>query len=353
MNPDSNDRMLAISQRVFFCLLFVYPKAHRDAYGAAMGQLFRDQSRDAWNESRHWGLVKLWLRVLPDLARSSFIERMSNLNPRKAKSDKIAALCRWPPPVTVFFTVATVVFLLTLSTSIAITYLLSPSYASTVRFKVEQDMRCFPRRGGSPTAGAPGFDPYFIQTTFEIMQSEVVLSSVIANLNLNEKWGKKFNNGATLKTAETMLILKNNMLLTPVRNTKIVALTVYDDDPIEAAQIANAMADSYRDYRERTQAAALKQVAVDPLAKQYELEETRIANAKIKLISMREQLKIGNKISINPTPLEQAYWDEQQELDQMLQMHKFWSSRIETETLDAQFPNADYLVQVIDAAEPG
>ena len=120
MNSNSPNRTLAISQTIFKRLLFAYPKAHRDAYGADMAQLFRDQSRDAWQESRHWGLAKLWLHVLPDLARTSFLEQLSNLNPRKTMANKIDSLFRVPSPTAAFFSVAIAVFLLILGTSIEI-----------------------------------------------------------------------------------------------------------------------------------------------------------------------------------------------------------------------------------------
>ncbi len=144
------------------------------------------------------------------------------------------------------------VFLITAIIATAVTFILPESYASTARIKVEQNGSVVPDMNNAPAATMTGFDPYFIQTTFEIMQSQVVLSNVIATLDLNNKWGKKYNNGETLKTTETMTILKGNMVLTPVRNTKLIAITVYSDDAKEAALIANALADSYRDYRIQT-----------------------------------------------------------------------------------------------------
>ncbi len=96
------------------------------------------------------------------------------------------------------------------------------------------------------------YDPYFIQTTFEIMQSQLVLSNVIATMNLNVKWGKKYFNGETLKTTETMEILKQRMSLAPVRNTKLISITVYSDDAKEAALLANTIAESYKNYRLET-----------------------------------------------------------------------------------------------------
>src|ERR1035441_8636210 len=88
MSKKTNNRALAVSQKVYGWLLRAYPPAHREEYGPAMAQLFRDQGRDAWSESRGWGMIKLWLRVLPDLVNTSITERLAALNPRKSMSDK-------------------------------------------------------------------------------------------------------------------------------------------------------------------------------------------------------------------------------------------------------------------------
>ena len=52
------------------------------------------------------------------------------------------------------------------------------------------------------------YDPYFIQTEFEVIQSEVILGKVIEDLDLNNEWGKKYANGEPLKTSETIALLK-------------------------------------------------------------------------------------------------------------------------------------------------
>src|ERR1039457_4210017 len=120
------------------------------------------------------------------------------------------------------------VFLITAIIATAVTFILPESFASTARIKVENDVTDIP---GIANAGTyQGYDPYFIQTTFEIMQSQLVLSNVISALSLNEAWGKKYFNGETLKTTETMEILKQRMQLAPVKNTKLISITVYSDD---------------------------------------------------------------------------------------------------------------------------
>src|SRR5260221_270578 len=140
------------------------------------------------------------------------------------------------------------VFLITAIIATAVTFILPESYSSTCKIKVENDVN--DSAGGSaPTPAQMSYDPYFIQTTFEIMQSQLVLTNVVNALNLNVEWGKKYFNGDTLKTTETMEILRGRMGLAPVRNTKLIAITVYSDDPKEAALLANTIAEAYKNYR--------------------------------------------------------------------------------------------------------
>ena len=140
------------------------------------------------------------------------------------------------------------VFLITAIIATAVTFILPESYSSTAPHQGGKRRYGHSRHDWRPRRRLT-YDPYFIQTTFEIMQSQLVLSNVIAALNLNVEWGKKYFNGETLKTTETMGILKQRMQLTPVRNTKLISITVYSDDPKEAAILANAIADAYQDYR--------------------------------------------------------------------------------------------------------
>ena len=71
------------------------------------------------------------------------------------------------------------VFLITAIIATAVTFILPESYSSTCRIKVENDVNDS-YGGEAMTASMAPCDPYFIQTTFEIMQSELVLSNVIS-----------------------------------------------------------------------------------------------------------------------------------------------------------------------------
>jgi uncharacterized protein involved in exopolysaccharide biosynthesis len=144
-------------------------------------------------------------------------------------------------PTVVFVLVFAAVFFMTLIVATAVTFILPESYASTARISVEST--------ATSSSETPTHSPYFIQTTLEIIKSSVVLNPVIDKLDLNQAWGKKYFNGETLKSSETIEILKQRLQLASIGNTKLIAITVYSDDKEEAAQIANAIAGSYRDYR--------------------------------------------------------------------------------------------------------
>lgn len=244
MNNDSRQPDFPVSQKIYGRLLLAYPRSHRAKYGAAMAQLFRDQCRDAWSESRNWGLLKLWLRVLPDLVSTSILERLAAMKEKKSMSSKLSNLSsfRQPLPIAAFVSVFVVVFMAVMVTSTVITFILPEFYASTARIKVESDT---PAVDGK----SPVYDPYFVQTAFEIMQSQIVLNPVINKLNLNSTWGTKYNGGSPLRTEDTIQLLKQRMSLTPERNTELVQIKVYSEDKDEAAKIANAVAESYRNYR--------------------------------------------------------------------------------------------------------
>jgi len=195
------------------------------------------------------------------------------------------------------------VFLITAIIATAVTFILPESYSSTCRIKVENDA-VDGLNGSTVTASMIPYDPYFIQTTFEIMQSQLVLSNVISSLNLNVEWGKKFNNGEPLKTTETMEILQNRMNLAPVRNTKLISITVYSDDAKEAAVLANTIAESYRQYRLNTRKEN-SATGIQVLNEQYLQESNQIQTAQQKIEELRGKLGItvdqANSVGYTPS----------------------------------------------------
>src|SRR5579864_5717261 len=127
-------------------------------------------------------------------------------------------------------TVILAVFLLVVITATVVTLMYPESFGSTAQITVEQERTDISPLEGGPAAGQ-GYDPYFLQTEFKVIQSHAVLSKVIDALDLNNVWGKKFNNGAPLKESDTEGLILRNLDLQPIRNTKVIEIRAFSDVP--------------------------------------------------------------------------------------------------------------------------
>src|SRR5271156_2032195 len=84
-------------------------------------------------------------------------------------------------------TVILAVFLLVVITATLVTFILPESFVSMARIKIERDQSDI----SNVLEGRQfqtSYDPYFIQTEFEIIQSELILSKVVKQLDLNAVW---------------------------------------------------------------------------------------------------------------------------------------------------------------------
>jgi hypothetical protein len=74
--PDTgSSRVPSVSERVYKALLVAYPKEFRRAYALHMTQAFEDLCREEQRRSGVFGLARLWVHTLLDLAATSFVER--------------------------------------------------------------------------------------------------------------------------------------------------------------------------------------------------------------------------------------------------------------------------------------
>lgn len=144
-------------------------------------------------------------------------------------------------------TVIIAVFLLVVITTTVVTYMLPETYMSSTRIKVEKDTADVPLLGQMASQGPP--DMFFLQTEFEVIQSKTNLYQVIDDLSLNQRWSKEYVNQGTLKTPETFEILKDKIDVRQFRNTTMIEIRVYSRNKAEAAEIANKIADVYRESR--------------------------------------------------------------------------------------------------------
>ena len=191
-------------------------------------------------------------------------------------------------------TVILAVFLLVVLTTTAVTFLLPESWSSTVRIAVEKDVSDINPLGFAQNSQQ--YDPYFIQTEFEKIKSKAVLYKVIEDLDLNRKWGDRYNNHVPLKTTETYQLLSRRIDVRQTRNTTLIEVRVYSDakekPAEEAALIANKIADVYRDSRLNLKQAMAKRGIKALEERQAQLdEEVKLAQARVD--DLRKKLKVS------------------------------------------------------------
>jgi len=236
--------------------------------------------------------------------------------------------------------------------------LLSPAqYQATARIKINQDMP--PIHGNGQVE--PGYDPYFIQTDFEVIQSEIVLSNVISTLNLSEKWGEKYNAGNPFTIDEMIRFLTQRMSINLVRNTKLFEIHFTSEDPDEAARIANAIANAYRDYRMKFN----RQLATNflqALEQSYQKDEGKIRLLQSNVDFLREKFEIPTNDfitqsqktevrDIHEAQPDQPYWEEKRELESEMQFDNLVAAKIKSLKSDLQNPKTSP-VEIVDVAQP-
>ncbi|MBG88642.1 MAG: capsular biosynthesis protein [Verrucomicrobiales bacterium] len=169
-----------------------------------------------------------------------------------------------------------------------VTYLLPKTYKSTVRMDVKKDTASdIELLGGTPQG--PDFDPFFILTQFERLQSAEVLYPVIEKMNLGRVWGARYGIGE-FTPQKTKLLLEKRIDPTQVRNTSIIALTVYSEDKKEAAEIANTIAKVYAETREQNRITQVRKGIAKMREKLGEASNS-VVQAQADVQRVREELK--------------------------------------------------------------
>jgi capsular exopolysaccharide synthesis family protein len=184
------------------------------------------------------------------------------------------------------------VFLLVVLTATLVTFILPEKYTSSTRIRVEQDGTDITSVSGNQ-AFARGYDPYFIQTEFEIIQSEAVLGKVAANQNLTQKWMKRLGVVEPLKPEEAVMVLKRMVDLRPVRNTSLLEIRVESEDAKEACDLANDVAQEYRRFR-MEQKKSFARSGIDVLAEEYAKLVVGISNKQEIVVGLRTNLGISD-----------------------------------------------------------
>ena len=198
-------------------------------------------------------------------------------------------------------TVILAVFLLVVITATLVTFILPETFSSVARIRVERDQSDIPGVLQSATYGG-AYDPFFINTEFELIQSEQILDPVIKKLNLATQWAAKAGNPSQpLSLERTRQILQGGINLQPVRNTSLIEIRVFSDKPEEAKLLANTIAEAYEQYRVDHR-RKLTMGGVEALQKRWEEQEAKVREAQTNVDHLRLTLKVPDMIVNENTP---------------------------------------------------
>ena len=182
------------------------------------------------------------------------------------------------------------VALLVIITGIAFTFTRPKKYASTVKILVQDDsldVDVFDRQM------VQGYNPFFLRTQEKIIKSNPVLYTVINNLNLTYLWGEEVNEDSKpLPMDKALDRLIGSIRVEQDRDTSIINILVIQDDPEEAAMIANEIADVYKDWRVSAKSKEVRH-AIDVLEGQVDKQRQKVDQAELELESIRKELGVN------------------------------------------------------------
>ena len=168
-----------------------------------------------------------------------------------------------------------------------LTYLLPKQYKSVVRMEVHKDVGDIAEIG--QVTPVSDYDPYFILTQFERLQSADVLYPVIEDMKLDQVWSARMGGSFTRQQAKEFLTraIRPNQ----VRNTSIIELEVYSRDRAEAAAIANKIAAVYKRNRD-LQRIGMSESSIVKLRQKLLEQSNTVAQADSRVNKIRQETGI-------------------------------------------------------------
>lgn len=152
------------------------------------------------------------------------------------------------------------------------------------------------------------FDSTSFQAEFEIMQSPKVLGPIITKLGLDKKWAKNVFKVPSMTQQEALGYMTQLIHIEFKKGTDIIVITASDEDPKEASDISNAIADGYKDMRDTEETQRTNRGA-DQIRQQIMQQQAIVDDRRGVVDRLREEA--GKKgISIVPSEGGQASMDD-------------------------------------------
>lgn len=193
--------------------------------------------------------------------------------------------------------VVIIVSLLVVITGIVFTYAMPKVYQSSVVIQVKEE-----------TPDVPVFqpemmryDPLFLRTQFEIIQSGPVVEEVVRRLDLAERLGRAIGYFGTMKREDafeqTLKIVAGSMRVQQFRDTNLIEIQMYLSEPKAtapqvAADIANMIAEVYRD-QSMARSRNVTENALTALYQSLDEQKQRVGEMEKKVDEVRQKYKIN------------------------------------------------------------
>lgn len=145
-----------------------------------------------------------------------------------------------------------VIVALVLAVTVVMTLLTRSTYRATTVVNVERE-RTSPT--GLEQQSYQGYDPEFLPTQTRLMKSREIAERVAQRLNLSAnpefvaaKSGAVQDRNATPPVVKAAMAVQGQTEVVPIRGTNLVELSFVSSNPKTAADVANALAESYIDW---------------------------------------------------------------------------------------------------------
>jgi capsular polysaccharide biosynthesis protein len=142
------------------------------------------------------------------------------------------------PPISVAIpiVVGIAIFFVVVVSAALITFILPETYVSVARVTIATSANTNQAQTQTNVAGSAEVNR---------ISSPAVLGKAAAALDLKSKWGRRYGVGDNLGDAEVSALLRQRIDIAPVRNSPSLDIRVFDESPRDAADLANAIAESY------------------------------------------------------------------------------------------------------------
>lgn len=191
------------------------------------------------------------------------------------------------------------IFLFIVITGAVVTYYLPKTFRASTRIAVNRETPSVEGMKGQGLSTTV-YDPFFLRTQFEIIQSKPIIYEVIRNLRLRDHFGQMYNDdGVAVSSIRAYELVAGSMKVHQYRDTNLIEIQIerstYRSTPqearVDACRIANEIAAVYRDQRMKVNRTE-KERGLVALQEAYHEKQQKVKDLEDKLEALRKELKI-------------------------------------------------------------